>query len=298
MNDGTNRQAKVQVDDLGDLADVNWRQTAKRVWRESGGDHLSLVASGIAFNVFLAFVPFLTAVVLIYGLAASPQEGASHIEFLTQALPPNVANVVAAELRTVVRTATTSKGFGLVITLAIALYGALRGGGGIIAGLNAIFEVDENRPFLRQVAVAAAITVGLIFIFVLASFGISVIGFLSAILPNIAGLVDQLLQIAFWVIAAGAVSLVMSLIYRYAPNRGRTRWRWLTAGSVLATVVWLAATWLFSVYVRSFGNFAAVYGALGAVIVFLFWLYISAYILLVGAELNQVLQRDGQPKRN
>lgn len=290
MSDDRKHRA-VRVDGLADLDDVDWPATLKRVWKQAGDDQISLIASGIAFNVFLAFVPFLTAVVLLYGLVASPQEGAANIQFLTQALPDDVASVVRGELRTVVHTAVTSNGFGLAVTLGIALYGALRGAGGIISGLNAIFDVDESRPFVRRMAVASAITIGLVFVFLLATFGISIVGTLSAILPNIGGSVDNLLQIGFWLTSAVAVSLVISLIYRHAPNRDQGHWRWLTAGSVLATTVWLGATWVFAIYVRSFGNFEALYGALGAVIIFLFWLYVSAYIVLAGAELNQALQR-------
>ena len=276
------------------LADANWKQIGKRLWKESGDDHVSLVASGIAFNTFLAFIPFLTSVVLSYGLVAAPEQVAAHIQYLSQLLPGEAAEVVGAQLRNMVDTASSTTGLGLVVTLAIALYGAIRGATGIIDGLNIIFEVEESRSFLKQMGVAIAITVGLVLTFFLASAGISMMGFLSAILPNIAGIVDDLLQIGFWITAAAGVSVVVSLIYRMAPNRPDLEWRWLTPGSVLATAVWLAATFVFGVYVGNFGNYQAIYGALGAVIIFLIWLYISAYILLLGAELNQVLAGKGE----
>ncbi len=283
---------------LSALPDLDWKNVGKQLWKESGDDHLSLVASGIAFNAFLAFVPLLTSVVLTYGIFASPDQVASNISMLTKMLPSQAADVVGSELKHMVVTASSAAGFGLLVTLGIALYGALRGATGIISGLNIIFEVDESRSFLRQTLIAIAITLGLVVAFLLASAGISLTSFLAAVLPNIAGIVHQLLQIAFWVAAAAAVSVVIALIYRYAPNRKKTHWRWLSAGSIIATVVWLVGTWLFGFYVRSFGNFGALYGALGAIIVLLFWLYMSAYILLLGAELNQVLAGKGLTKRD
>lgn len=279
-----------RADDLGDLTDVNWRRIGKRVWTLSGKDHLSLVASGIAFNAFLAFIPFLTSVVLTYGLVAAPSQVAAHIAYLSDFLPEDAAEVVGDQLRNMVETASSETGLGLVVTLGLALYGAIRGATGIITGLNIIFDVQESRSFIQQMGVALAITLGLILSFMLASLGISVMGLLSAILPDLGGIVHDALQIGFWITAAAGVSVVVSLIYRMAPNRGDLEWRWLTPGSVLATGIWLVGTFVFSIYVRSFGNFQAVYGALGAVIIFLIWLYISAYILLLGAELNQVLQ--------
>lgn len=278
------------IDDLADVRDIDWKSVGKRVWTLSGKDHLSLVASGIAFNAFLAFIPFLTSVVLTYGLVAAPQQVAAHIGCLSEMLPEQAAEIVGGQLRNMVDTASSTTGFGVVLTLAISLYGALRGATGIISGLNIVFEIEESRSFLQQTGVAIAITLGLILAFFLASAGITVMSVLSAILPNVAGVVHDVLQIGFWVTAAAGVSVVISMIYRLAPNRGDLEWRWLTPGSVLATGVWLLATYAFGIYVQNFGNYQAVYGALGAIIVFLIWLYISAYILLLGAELNQVLQ--------
>lgn len=285
-------------DDAGDrirqLATLDWKRTGKRLWTRSGEDHLSLVASGIAFNAFLAFVPLLTSVVLTYGIVASPKEVASHISVLGNLLPKQAANVVGGQLHHMVQTARSTTGFGLVVTLSIALYGALRGANGIISGLNIIFEVDEGRSFVWQTLVGIAITVGMVVTFLIASAGISLVAFLSAILPNFGGLLDKALQAGYWIIAAAAVSAVIALIYRYAPNRKDNRWRWLSAGSVAATSVWLAGTWVFGIYVRNFGSFGALYGALGAIIIFLIWLFLSAYILLLGAELNQLLEGAGR----
>lgn len=281
------RQAKGPTDVSGS----GWWDILKRTWSEAGEENLGLIASGIAFNAFLAFVPLLTAVVLSYGLIASPEQVAQHIAALANAMPQDAAELVGSQLRNMVETAGSTAGFGLLLSLAIALYGAMRGATGLMTALNIVFDVDESRSFLKQTGVALAITLGLVAVFVVASLGISALAVLEDLLPALGGVVHTLLQIAVWIAAAVCVSLVIALIYRYAPNRPEPEWRWLTPGSALATIVWIAATFAFAFYVRNFGNYNATYGALGAVIIFLTWLYLSAYIVLLGAELNQVLER-------
>lgn len=268
-----------------------WWEAAKQTGQESRSDNLSLVASGIAFNAFLALVPFLTAVVLGYGLVASPSQVAQHIAVLANMLPQQAASIVGSELKNMVQTAGAGTGLGMVVTLGIALYGAMRGATGVISGLNIAYGIDETRSFLRQTAVALAITFGLIFVFVLASVGIGLVNFISSIMPHLGGAGRTALQIGFWIASASAVSVVIAVIYAYAPNRAEPSWIWLTPGSIIATSVWIVATFAFSFYVKNFGSYEAMYGALGAVIIFLTWLYLSAYILLLGAELNQVLAR-------
>lgn len=270
---------------------ARWWEVAKAAWAKSGSNHASLVAAAIAFNSFLAFVPLLSAVVLTYGLVASPQKVAEHIGTLAQAMPENAAALISEQLQDMVDIARSNAGIGLLTAIAISLYGAVRGAAGVITGLNLIYEVEESRPLLRRAALAGGITAGLMTAFILASLAISVVNLAGSLLPDLGGMLHALLKIGFWTVAALAVSLLIALIYRYAPNRQAPDWRWMTPGSLIATLVWIAATLAFSVYVQNFGSYNATYGALGAVVIFLTWLYLSAYILLLGAELNQVLVR-------
>lgn len=271
-----------------------WWATVRATWTESSEDNLSLVASGIAFNGFLALLPLLTAVVLGYGLVASPEQVARHIAVLAQAIPQDAARLIGQQLTNMVETADTTTGFGIVLSLAIAVFGAMRGATGIIVGLNIVYDVEESRAVVWRTLTRLAITICAILLFLVASLAVSLVNGLHDLLPNLGGILRQALQIGFWVATAVAVSLVIAAIYTYAPNRPGKQLRWLTPGSITATVVWVIATFAFSFYVRNFGNFNATYGALGAVIVFLLWLYLSAYILLLGAELNQVLRRRGK----
>lgn len=289
-NERTER-SEAAADGPTDIGKSGWTRVAKASWAEAGEDNLNLVASGIAFNAFLALIPLLTAVVLGYGLIASPEQVAGHIDSLAQNLPQDAADLIGSQLQNMVERAGTVTGLGLIVTLAITIYGAMRGATGIIIGLNIIYDIEESRSFVGQTLTALAITLGAILLFIVASIAISLVNSIESLLPQLGGAVHLILQIGFWILAAAAVSGVIAAIYAYAPNRAQPRWRWLTPGSILATIVWVVATLAFSFYVRNFGNYNATYGALGAVIIFLTWLYLSAYILLFGAEVNQVLER-------
>lgn len=280
-----------QADDPTEISAQGWRDVAKQTWTESGEDNLGLIASGIAFNAFLAMVPLLTAVVLGYGIVASPEQVAQHIATLADVMPQQAAELIGSQLQNMVESAGSATGFGMVLTLAITIYGAMRGASGVITGLNIVYDIEESRSFIWQTATALVITLGLILVFIVASVAISLMSMLESLLPDLGGAVHTVLQIGFWIASAAAVSAVIAMIYAYAPSRDDPEWVWLTPGSIIATIIWVAATFAFSFYVKNFGSYNATYGALGAVIVFLTWLYLSSYILLLGAELNQVLER-------
>ena len=277
------------VDHLGEFAGLPWWHIARRTWVRSGEDNVGLIAAGIAFNAFFALVPFLTSVVLAYALIAAPQQAAQHLAWLSSLLPEQATGLITTQLERVVETTSDTTGLGLVLTVGLSLWGALRGATGIISALNVAYDVEDARPFGKRMLVALGITAGLVLAFLLSSVGISAINFLSAILPDMGGAIETALRAGYWVVSAIAVSTVVGLIYHFAPNRPDAEWRWVSAGSLIATAVWVLASLAFGYYVGNFGNYNAVYGALGAIIIFMMWLYVSAYILLAGAELNQVL---------
>lgn len=271
-----------------------WWMIAKATWAEASKDNLSLIASGVAFYGFLAFVPTLTAVVLSYGLVAEPHQVANHISALAGIMPDEAAEIIGRQLKDMVETARSEVSLGLFFALALALYGTMRGAGAIVTALNIVFEVEETRSFIWHTVVAIAVAVGLVGLFILASVAISAFTLLQSVLPELLGASRIALQIGFWLVAALGVRLAISAIYRFAPSRPPCPESWLKPGSAFATVGWIAATIGFAFYVRNFGSYNATYGALGAVIIFLTWLYISAYIILLGAELNRILERSAQ----
>jgi membrane protein len=269
----------------------DWRAVLVRTWKEAGDDNVGLLAAGVAFFAFLAFVPLLASVVLIYGLAADPATVAEHIGTLARKLPPDAAALIADQLRSMTESPQSAKGFALLLAIILAIYGASKGSSAVVTTLNIAYEVKETRSYIRTTLLSLAMTIGAMLVLFLGVGAISAMAYVEALLPGAPPFVHRLVQILFWAGAASAVSVGVALVYRYGPNRPDAPWRWITPGSAAATLAWLLASFGFGLYVAHFGNYNATYGSLGGVIVFLTWLYLSGYILLMGGELNSELER-------
>ncbi|WP_256326195.1 YihY/virulence factor BrkB family protein [Sphingomonas sp. NFR15] len=267
-----------------------WRAVAQRTWGEAGSDNIGLIAAGVAFYGFLALVPLLGATVLVYGIAADPPAVTHDITKLASVMPADIARLIGEQLMNVVETSDGKKGLGLLIALALALFGARNGAGAIITALNIVYEEKETRNFIHVNLLALMMTTLAVIIAILALAAIATLGYLEAFIPDAPGL----LVVAGKIVVCGLLMLVGAAVaaslYRYGPARRRARWIWLTPGSLLAALMWLALTMGFGIYVANFGNYNATYGSLGAVVVTLTWLYGSSYILLFGAELNAELE--------
>lgn len=259
-------------------------------WKDAGEDNLTLISAGVAFYAFLAFVPLLTAFVLSYGLIAEPSSVVSHMQTLTSVMPRNAAEIIGEQLLHMTETSGAKTGFALLLAIGLAIYGASKGAGAIITALNVVWEVSETRSFIKRTLMALAMTSGAVLVLFLAILAVSALNFLETAAPDLGGASQFLLKGLFFLLAAAAVALLLAVIYRYGPNRPDAQWRWITPGSAVATIVWLAATFGFGLYVSNFSDYNATYGSLGAVIVFLTWLYLTAYIVLLGAELNSIIE--------
>ncbi|HEX8466455.1 MAG TPA: YihY/virulence factor BrkB family protein [Allosphingosinicella sp.] len=268
-----------------------WWQVLLRTWKEAGDDNVGLLAAGVAFYAFLAFVPLLAATVLVYGLAAEPQTVAEHIQALFGVLPRDAAALIGDQLKSLTDSPDSAKGWSLVVAIALAIYGASKGSGAIVTALNIAYEVKETRGFVKSTLLSLGMTVGALIVLVIAAAGISMLGWVEALFPGFPGWAHTLLQILFWAVAVVAVGFGLAAVYRYAPNRPDAPWVWISPGSAAATFLWLAGSLGFGLYVSQFGNYNATYGSLGGVVVFLTWLYLSAYIVLMGGEMNSELER-------
>lgn len=289
MTRSPDRQGR-HADRPTDIPARGWFAVLKRTWREAGDDNLSLVAAGVAFYFFLALVPLLASLVLTYGLVADPTTVVKHLQRLTQVLPADAARLIGEQLFSVTQAAQGEKGLGLLLALLLALYGGMRGASSIITALNIAYEEEERRGFVRTALLAFVMTLGIVLVGIGGIIAVSAMSYVDELLSGAGPLVHGLVMLSSWFLAAGLASLAIAAIYRYGPDRDEAKWRWLTAGSLGATVLWLFATLGFSFYVSNFGSYNATYGSLGAVVVLLMWLYLSAYVLLLGAELNAELE--------
>jgi membrane protein len=275
-----------------------WRAVLARTWKEAGDDNVGLLAAGVAFYFFLAFVPLLASVVLTYGLIVAPETVAEHIRTLARTLPREAAAIVADQLQAVTGTKDGAKGLGLLLAIGLALYGANKGAASVVTALDIAYEVKETRGFIRRTALALVMTAGMVLVVLVAATAISAMAWVESLLPFSSPFVHDALKLVFWAAAAAMVSFALALVYRYAPDRPDAPWRWITPGSAAATLLWLLASLGFGLYVANFGNYNATYGSLGGVVVFLTWLYLTAYILLMGGELNSELERQQAGKKN
>jgi membrane protein len=273
-----------------DIPAAGWKEVLQRVVAELRKDHVSLLAAGVAFKALLALFPALIAAVSLWGLLADPATITEQISGLVDALPEEVGGIIEEQLTQVAGAGTGALSWTLALSIALALWSASAGMAGLIEGCNAAYDEVDERSFIHKRALALAFTVaGLVFLLVT----LGLIAVLPAVLGNLglgsgAELAVRILQ---WPLLAVLAMGAIALIYRYGPDRDEPQLRWATGGAVLATVLWLLASAVFTVYVQVAGNFAETYGALAGVIVLMLWLYLTAFSILLGAEFNAETER-------
>jgi len=281
------------------MSRLSWRRVALRTWAEADVDNVALIAAGVAFYAFLALVPLLGATVLTYGLVADPATVLHDMQRLTAIMPAEAAKLIGDQLMGVVETSAGKKGLGLAVALGIALFGARNGAGAIVTALNIAYERKERRGFVHLTLLALAMTAAAVLVAVFAAAAIAALGHFQHLLPELPDWIAALGKVASYgmfgcVAAAGAAAL-----YRFGPAREdhHLEWIWLTPGSVLTALLWLLLTLGFGIYVANFGHYDVSYGSLGTVVILLTWLYLSSYILILGAELNFEFEREaaGRP---
>jgi membrane protein len=266
-----------------------WRDIALRVKDKIGRDHLTIVAAGVAFYALLALFPALAATVAIYGLVADPQDVEGLLARVTGAMPAEAEALLREQLEEVAGASGGALGLGALASLGIALWSATAGMKGVIEALNIAYEENERRSFIKLTLVALALTLGGIVFVLVALTLIVAIPPLLAVLP-LSGVLAVVVSLARWPVLGLAAVLVLAVLYRHAPCRDVPRWRWVTPGALIAVVLWIVASIGFSWYVANFADYNATYGALGAVIILMMWLFITSFCILLGAEINAEME--------
>ena len=282
---------------MGRLADApveipwpGWKAVLRRVGTEMISDRASLVAAGCAFYATLALFPVITMLISIYGLAFDPVTVEPQLEALRGLLPPSAYDLIAARVHQLVTQPRQSLGLSLLLSTGVALWSSASGVKSILAALNLAYEEAETRSFLRYQFTAFAMTLAAI---LASATGIAVLVGLPAVLAflGFTAYLKLLIRLASFGVLVVSVALALALLYRYGPARRRMpRWRWVTPGSVVATVLWVSASALFSYYVANYASYDAMYGPLGTVVGLMLWFWVSAYVVQLGAELNAELE--------
>ncbi|MFM2043915.1 MAG: ribonuclease family protein [Pseudomonadota bacterium] len=266
-----------------------WVEVLKRTWSEQSRDNVSIVAAGVAFLSLLAVFPAMSAIVSLYGLVADPSQIERRMQELSGVLPSEAFEILSGQMRDLAGQAGGALSFGLALSVLLALWSAAGGVRSLMTALNIAYDEEEKRGFIAFAATALALTLGFILLMFVT---LAVV----IILPAVVGLLglgqtaEWLVRLMRWPILAAALVLALAVLYRYGPSRATPKWRWVTPGAAVATGLWLLGSIAFSVYITNFADYNATYGALGGAIILLLWLYLGAYAVLLGAELDAEIE--------
>lgn len=268
-----------------DIPARGWREVAVRGWKEATVDQVPLLAAGVAFFGFLAVFPALIATVLLYGLIVSPATVEKQVASLGDALPSSATAVISDQLKTLTSTSSSALSTGLIISVLLALWSASGGIGNLITAVNSAYDEEESRGFVKRKLLALGLTLAAI-VFVLLV--VVLVAAAPAVLDNLvpSGPIRWLLEAARWILVVLLFAGALAVVYRVSPDRDAPKMKWVSVGALVATVLWIIASVGFSLYVDNFSSYGKTYGALAGVVVLLLWLWISAYVVLLGAEIN------------
>ena len=269
---------------------AGWWAVLSATWRRMSKDSLSVLAAGIAFQTFFSLFPTLTAVVSLYGLVADRGMVERQIEAVQGVLPPEAVKLIAAWLHALVQGPTTRFGIGLMVSVVLALWSMWSATGMLMTAVNICYGAEQRRGFLSFNLNALALGAGLALFGILALALIALLPAALALLP-VSGAWLHVLGLVRWPVLAGVIIAVLGIVYRYAPDQADARWQWISWGSVAATALWIVGSIAFTAYVSEVGSYDRTYGSLGAVMILLLWFYLTAYVILAGAELNAEIER-------
>ncbi len=276
---------------LPPLRQLGWRRIIDQMRSATRRHHATIVAGGVAFFAFLSIWPALAALVSVYGLLADPADVTRQVDAVAGALPPDVRQAIHGQMAALAARSPGTLSLEAAIGIIAAVWTATKGMKALITGLSMAFGQPETRGFIRLNATA--------FLFTLAAIAAGAVGIGAVIaLPMVLSLLhlsrlpEELIRWLRWPTLCGLVLVGLSLIYRFGPARPPPRRRWLTLGSLIATALWLAGSVIFSWVASATARTDRIDGSLGVVITSLTWFLLSAYVVILGAELDAEIARN------
>jgi membrane protein len=269
----------------------SWRDILLCAWREMNRDNLSLIAAGVAFYTLFGMVPGLAALVSLYGLIADPADVARFIQSISIFVAPEIVKLLSDMLQGVASHSNTKLGLSFLISLGLALWSAKAAVSAMMTAINVAYDEQEARGFVRRTLIALAITGCVVLLMIVALLLVAAIPIALQFMSWLPPTVRTLLGYGRWPVLVILLMAGLSALYRFAPSHALSRWRWVSWGAVIATLLWVIVSFGFSLYVENFASYDKTYGSLGAVVVLLMWLYLSTLTVLLGAELNAEIER-------
>ncbi len=281
---------------------AGWKDILWRTYQQISDDRLLATAAGVVFFGLLAVFPAVTALVSSYGLFADASTIGANLQTMAMMLPEGSFQIVQDQIARVLTKGETALGATFLFGLGLAVWSANAGVKAVIEALNVVYGEREKRGFFRLNLLSLAFTTGAIMALMLI---VSAVVALPLALDHL-GLAQEsktIVSLARWPVMFAMLLVALGVLYRFGPSRRAARWEWLSIGTLVAALLWIGGSSLLSWYLSNFGNYDATYGSLGAAIGLMMWMWMSAIIVLCGAELNSEIEhqtaRDstvGQPK--
>ena len=268
-----------------DIPVKGWRDICWRVAYSVIDDHVFALAGGVAYYALLAVFPAIAMMVSLYGLFTDVATISDHLVLLTNILPPGSAELFTAQMVRIASQSSETLGVAFQTSLAISLWSANAAMSALFDALNVVYKEKEKRPLWKFYATTLLFAV-CAFFFLAIALGVIVIVPIALNLFGWGSYSERLLAFLRWPGLFALVAVGLTIIYRYGPSRRPAKWRWLPLGSGIAALLWIGGSMLFSWYVANFDSYNRMYGALGAIVAFQIWLWLSSVIVLLGAELN------------
>ena len=279
---GGHAQTPAQIPPAG------WRDVALRVFHGISEDRITTISGGVTFFVLLALFPGLAGLISLYGLFADSTTIAQHLNSLDGILPEGGMQILRDQLQQLTSQPPQKLGFATLVSLAISLWSANGGIKAMFEGLNAVYEENEKRSFIKLNALSLALTLAAVAFVIASLLTITVVPKLLSFL-DLPG-ISEIVNYTRWPVLLVVASLMIAVVYRFGPSREQPQWRWISPGSIFAAVTWIAASLLFSWYTAHFGSYNKTYGSLGAAVGFMTWIWISTMVILIGAKINAELE--------
>lgn len=269
---------------------AGWKDIVWRTYQRIDDDRLLANAGGVVFFGLLAIFPAVTALVSSYGLFADPVTISDNLQTLAMMLPQGAFQIVEEQIARVVSKGNTALGATFALGLVLAIWSANAGVKAVFDALNVAYEEREKRGFIKLNLTSLSFTVGSI-VALLLMVGAVVAFPLALDHLGIAPESKLIVALARWPLLFVILLAALAVLYRFAPSRDAPRWQWLSIGALAAALLWIAGSSLLSWYLSAFANYSATYGSLGAAIGLMMWMWMSAIVVMFGAELNSEIER-------
>ena len=267
-----------------------WLDFLIKVGKAIDRDHLPIVAAGVAFFLMLGIFPSLAALFSIYSWLSDPMEIQRQLQGESGILPNEVHQMLLSQVRMIAGDDKTA-GLGAIIGLLFAIWAGSYAMSGLIQGLNIVFRQSEKRNFFSLQIASLILTVLLLAVISCAIFLIAIIPVFVHMLPG-DEYAQKFLTLLRWPFLLAIIMFLLALIYRFGPTSHKTTWKWISPGAVVVTLAWLIASAAFSYYVENFKFYLSTYSTLGAIVILMLWLYITAFLILLGAEIDEALRQE------